>query len=151
MAKHSDSRGVYRTDGGRLCPQCQRLVVACVCGADRPAATGDGVVRIRRETKGRGGKAVTVIDGIPADLGETQEPLQTAQTTLRRGRCGERGPIGNSGGPAGNVSKSALGHGLCGKAVRRLKRSFQARFSARFFSPHTPARRPPKGPLVDSS
>jgi len=36
-----------------------------VCGKDRPAAVGDGIVRIRRETKGRGGKAVTVISGIP--------------------------------------------------------------------------------------
>ena len=37
-------------------PQCQRQLVKCVCGDARPRATGDGVVRIRRETKGRGGK-----------------------------------------------------------------------------------------------
>ena len=88
MAKHADSRGVYRTDGGRLCPQCQRLVVACVCGADRPAATGDGVVRIRRETKGRGGKAVTVIDGIPADPAQ----LKSVCKQLKQ-RCGVGGAV----------------------------------------------------------
>lgn len=61
----SSSRLVYSTESGRLCPQCHRRLDACVCGKDRPAAAGDGVVRIRRETKGRGGKAVTVVTGIP--------------------------------------------------------------------------------------
>ena len=28
---------------------------------------GDGIVRVQRETKGRGGKAVTVIRGVPLD------------------------------------------------------------------------------------
>lgn len=56
---------VYSTDRGRLCPQCLRPVADCVCGKARPAATGDGIARIRRETKGRGGKAVTVIEGLP--------------------------------------------------------------------------------------
>ena len=65
MARHRDSQPVYSTDGGRLCPQCQRKLVKCVCGAARPRETGDGVVRIRREIKGRAGKAVTVITGIP--------------------------------------------------------------------------------------
>ena len=65
MSKRSGSRPVYSTEHGRLCPQCQRPVAACVCGDARPASTGDGVVRIRRETKGRGGKTVTVIEGVP--------------------------------------------------------------------------------------
>ena len=67
MAKQSktSNRLVYSTDGGRLCPQCQRPQPDCVCGKDRPAAIGDGIVRIRRESKGRGGKTVTVISGLP--------------------------------------------------------------------------------------
>ena len=56
--KNSGSRLVYSTSAGRLCPQCQRPVAECVCGKDRPAATGDGIVRLQRETKGRGGKGV---------------------------------------------------------------------------------------------
>jgi translation initiation factor 1 len=62
-----DTKLVYSTDGGRLCHQCQRPVLQCVCGKDRPAASGDGIARIRRESKGRGGKVVTVIDGLPLD------------------------------------------------------------------------------------
>ena len=63
--KNSNSRLVYSTDIGRRCPQCQRAVADCVCGRDRPVATGDGIVRLHRETKGRGGKAVTIIKGLP--------------------------------------------------------------------------------------
>ena len=55
MSKRSrdNSRLVYSTDGGRLCPQCHRPVAECVCGKDRPAATGDGIVRLQRETAKR--------------------------------------------------------------------------------------------------
>ena len=63
--KNSTQRLVYSTDGGRLCPQCHRSVGECVCGKDRPAAVGDGIVRLHRETKGRGGKAVTIVRGLP--------------------------------------------------------------------------------------
>ena len=63
--KNSGSRLVYSTDTGRRCPQCQRPAVECVCGKDKPAALGDGIVRLHRETKGRGGKAVTIVKGLP--------------------------------------------------------------------------------------
>ena len=58
--KKTDTRLVYSTDAGRLCPQCHRAVAECVCGDSRPAYTGDGIVRLHRESKGRGGKVVTV-------------------------------------------------------------------------------------------
>ncbi len=63
--KKNNTGPVYSTDRGRLCPQCLRAAADCVCGKARPVNTGDGVARIRRETKGRGGKAVTVIEGLP--------------------------------------------------------------------------------------
>ncbi len=61
----NSSRVVYSTEHGRLCPQCQRPVADCVCGKAPGSSAGDGIVRLRRETKGRGGKAVTVITGVP--------------------------------------------------------------------------------------
>jgi len=88
MARRSASRPVYSTDGGRLCPQCQRPSTACVCGAAKPAVTGDGVVRIRRETKGRSGKAVTVIEGIP----ESPQRLKAICKQLKQ-RCGVGGSV----------------------------------------------------------
>ena len=54
---------VYSTDSGRMCPSCRQALADCRCGAvQRPA--GDGVVRVSRETQGRGGKAVTVVRGV---------------------------------------------------------------------------------------
>lgn len=82
------SRLVYSTESGRLCPQCQRPVAGCVCGKDRPAATGDGIIRLARETKGRGGKAVTVIRGIP--LATTE--LKSLAKALKQ-RCGVGGAV----------------------------------------------------------
>ena len=86
--KKSASKLVYSTDGGRLCPQCHRPVAGCVCGADRPAATGDGIVRLQRETKGRGGKAVTVVRGVP--LAGTE--LKALAKDLKR-KCGVGGAV----------------------------------------------------------
>ena len=59
---------VYSTDAGRMCPDCRRPVADCVCKSlARAAPVGDGIVRVSRETKGRGGKAVTVVKGVPVD------------------------------------------------------------------------------------
>ena len=56
---------VYSTESGRMCPACRRPVAPCICGQAAPAPAGDGIVRVLRETKGRGGKAVTVVRGVP--------------------------------------------------------------------------------------
>ena len=61
---------VYSTETGRMCPDCRQPVSACVCKANARAAAlpvGDGVVRVSRETKGRGGKGVSLIKGVALD------------------------------------------------------------------------------------
>jgi translation initiation factor 1 len=55
---------VYSTEAGRMCPVCRRPVAQCACKKAGPAPTGDGVVRLYFETKGRGGKGVTVVRGL---------------------------------------------------------------------------------------
>ena len=63
-----DSRLVYASGQGRICPNCQRPVKQCACRkAAPPPPQGDGIVRIGRETKGRGGKGVTLIRGLALD------------------------------------------------------------------------------------
>ena len=54
---------VYSTDAGRMCPDCRQPVAQCRCKA-AALPMGDGVVRVSRETKGRGGKAVTLVRGV---------------------------------------------------------------------------------------
>ena len=49
-------------------PPCRRPLSECMCKAKAKAATaGDGVVRVSRQTKGRGGKSVTLIKGLALD------------------------------------------------------------------------------------
>jgi translation initiation factor 1 len=82
---------VYSTDIGRLCPQCLRAVTACVCkGATKPAH-GDGIVRVSRETKGRAGKGVTLVSGVPI----TSDALDKLATQLKK-RCGTGGTVKDS-------------------------------------------------------
>ena len=90
MNKHNSTRNhlVYSTDTGRLCPQCHRPVAGCVCGTDRSAAAGDGIVRLQRETRGRGGKAVTVIRGVPLVGAE----LKSLARLLKQ-KCGVGGAL----------------------------------------------------------
>jgi translation initiation factor 1 len=53
-----------------MCPDCRQPVAACGCKAQaRAAPPGDGIVRVSRQTKGRGGKAVTLVKGLALDAG----------------------------------------------------------------------------------
>ena len=84
----SNSRLVYSTDLGRVCPQCGQPIADCVCRKRSAPPAGDGVVRVRRETKGHAGKTVTAIAGLP--LGEEQ--LRALAADLKR-QCGAGGSI----------------------------------------------------------
>ena len=92
MAQHG-SRLVYSTSQGRLCPECARPLAQCQCKRSKPAQpaappAGDGIVRVGRETKGRKGKGVTVITGVPL----APEDLQLLATRLKK-RCGCGGTV----------------------------------------------------------
>ncbi|MET3132099.1 translation initiation factor 1 [Oxalobacteraceae bacterium GrIS 1.11] len=68
MKSSSKSALVYSTEVGRMCPDCRLAQAQCACKARAKAAPlGDGVVRVSRQTKGRGGKSVTVIQGLALD------------------------------------------------------------------------------------
>lgn len=56
---------VYSTDQGRICPSCNQPVASCLCKQNTTAPGGDGIVHIGRETKGRKGKGVTLVTGLP--------------------------------------------------------------------------------------
>ncbi len=87
----SSSRPVYSTDKGRLCPACLNALGACTCKAQAAAApAGDGNVKVRRETKGRKGKGVSVIEGLAMNAAE----LDTLAKQLKA-RCGSGGTVKN--------------------------------------------------------
>jgi translation initiation factor 1 len=80
------SRIVYSSQHGRMCPTCGKPVAQCRCAKNPRAPRGDGIVRVRREVKGRGGKTVTTISGI----GLAEEALRELAGELKR-RCGTGG------------------------------------------------------------
>jgi translation initiation factor 1 len=72
---------VYSTEAGRMCPVCRRPIAQCVCKKAGAAPAGDGVVRLHFETKGRGGKGVTVVRGLglaDAELAALGKKLKAA-------------------------------------------------------------------------
>ncbi len=71
MNRKSSSHGglVYSTDAGRMCPACRRPLAQCACRQAAVVPAGDGVARVSRETKGRGGKVVTLVKGVALEEG----------------------------------------------------------------------------------
>ncbi|TXG00188.1 translation initiation factor Sui1 [Massilia arenae] len=86
--KHNSNGGlVYSTESGRMCPECRQPVAACACLARTPVI-GDGVVRVSRQSKGRGGKTVTLVKGVALD------PLALALLGKQlRTACGTGGTV----------------------------------------------------------
>jgi translation initiation factor 1 len=67
MGNQKNSTTVYSTEHGRMCPGCGKPASGCSCSRKNKAPRIDGIVRIGRETKGRKGKGVTVVTGVPLD------------------------------------------------------------------------------------
>jgi translation initiation factor 1 len=62
-------------------------VDACTCKQTQ-IPDGDGTARVRRETKGRGGKTGTTVSGVPL----AEEPLKDLASALKK-RCGCGGSL----------------------------------------------------------
>jgi translation initiation factor 1 len=77
---------VYSTDQGRLCPDCEHSVENCLCKNEQ--ILGDGKVLIALETKGRKGKGVTTIKGLPI----TSDELKKLGKKLKA-QCGTGGSV----------------------------------------------------------
>ena len=74
---------VYSTDGGRIRPRPDERQ-----GSGESTKRSDGIVRIMRDRKQRGGKTVTVITGIPA----SEEALTGLAQQLKK-LCGSGGTV----------------------------------------------------------
>lgn len=86
--KENSSRIVYSTQYGKMCPRCHQPIAQCTCRQQQAAPKGDGIVRISRQTKGRKGKGVTVITGLPLN------PNDLAQLAKQlKQKCGSGGTV----------------------------------------------------------
>lgn len=86
-----NTRRVYSTDGGRVPdPPRPRPAPArrAPSGPGRAVDPADGVVRIRREKGGRGGKTVTTVTGLPGTDTEVEAMLKALKQL-----CGAGGTL----------------------------------------------------------
>jgi translation initiation factor 1 len=94
MKNESSGRIVYSTGVGRVCPGCGWPATDCRCSRQRADAHVPGrlVAKLRMEKKGRGGKTVTVVFGLPHNasfLAELAKELKRA--------CGSGGTVTEDG------------------------------------------------------
>lgn len=71
-----------------MCPGCRQPASACVCKQSKALPRTDGVARVSRSTKGRGGKTVTLVTGLALDeaaLAQLGKQLKAA--------CGSGGTV----------------------------------------------------------
>lgn len=88
--KNANSRLVYSDQIGTTCPDCGRALKKCTCRQPAKAPAGDGIVRIERQTKGRKGKGVTLITGVPL----AGDELKALAKQLKQ-KCGTGGTVKN--------------------------------------------------------
>lgn len=89
MQKKNTGHGaVYSTEHGRMCPACGNPAAACSCPRQKNIPKNDGIVRLGWETKGRKGKGVTLIAGVPLDA----DGLRRLAAQLKQ-KCGSGGTV----------------------------------------------------------
>ena len=92
MADRGNGRIVYSTDVGRICPGCGWPANNCRCSkATDEAIPARIVAKLRMEKKGRGGKTVTVVDGLPRNASFLKDLCQE----LKRA-CGTGGAVADT-------------------------------------------------------
>lgn len=90
-----DSRLVYSTASGQVCPRCGWPVDKCACSKSNATESVPAkiVAKLRMEKKGRGGKTVTVIYDLPNNA------------TFLKELCGE---LKRACGTGGSVADGAI-------------------------------------------
>lgn len=87
--RNSKSGLVYSTETGAVCPVCREALVLCSC-TKKQKVPKDGIVRLMRETRGRKGKGVTLVNGLPLE----NAALKKLAKNFKQ-KCGSGGSIKN--------------------------------------------------------
>jgi translation initiation factor 1 len=82
------ARIIYSTGIGSLCPNCRRALRECHCPKGAPGVRTMSAVRVGRETKGRAGKGVTTVTGLPLAVAD----IEALAAKLKK-RCGSGGTV----------------------------------------------------------
>ena len=83
--KNKESGIVYSSEHGKMCPDCSKPIKSCTCKHESSIPKSDGIVRVGKSTKGRKGKCITVITGIPLANVELKKLLKKLKQKLGTG------------------------------------------------------------------
>jgi translation initiation factor 1 len=93
MSNRDNARPVYSTEAGRICPRCGWPEQNCQCSRNAEEPVPSRIVaKLRMEKKGRGGKTVTVVEGLP----QNAVFLKALSQDLKRA-CGTGGTVIDGG------------------------------------------------------
>ena len=89
----NNSRLVYSTESGRICSACGHPTRKCTCKNKKASKKqliypDDGIVRIRREVKGRKGKTATAVFCVPLNDGKLKQFAK-----ILKQKCGSGGTV----------------------------------------------------------
>jgi translation initiation factor 1 len=114
MARKSPDKGtglVYSSEFGQMCPHCNQPKGKCICQNKTSPPKGDGIVRLKRETKGRKGKGVTLITGLPLDAEELKRLAKSLKQKCGSGGSAKNGIIEIQGDHRDGLEKELTGLG----------------------------------------
>jgi len=118
VARNDERRVVFSTGRGRICPECGRAAAQCACRRGGPVPPpGDGIVRVARSTRGRKGKGVTLITGLPLDHDGLRELAKQLKQSCGCGGTVKDGAIEIQGEHRDRLVRELEGRGY------RVKRS----------------------------
>jgi translation initiation factor 1 len=114
MSDRANAKVVYSTGGGRMCAACGWPQTDCRCSrnlANDPVPARI-VATLRIEKKGRGGKTVTVVDGLPRNAAFLKDLAQELKRLCGTGGAAREGALELQGDLRGLVRAALLKKGF---------------------------------------
>ena len=96
MSDRGKARLVYSTGVGSICSGCGWPDKGCTCSSQRApneSIPNRIVAKLRKEKTGRGGKTVTVVDGLPRNAAFLKELCQELKRACGTGGAVDEGMI----------------------------------------------------------
>ena len=98
-----------------MCPACRQPVASCVCRQAAALPKAGGVVRVSRESKGRGGKTVTLVRGLALDAAALALLGKQLRTACGSGGTVKDGVVEVQGDHCELVLQTLQKHGITAK------------------------------------
>jgi translation initiation factor 1 len=117
MTERGNARVVFSTGSGRICVTCGWPQDDCHCSrnlANEPVPARI-VAKLRMEKKGRAGKMVTVVDGLPRNAAFLNELIQELKRLCGTGGAAKDGAVELQGDLRGQVREALLKRGFAVK------------------------------------